>query len=53
MATIDLAPISAKIPNTEPELLVGTGVFSLENNTLYLPCYGYDYYLFRFETKND
>ena len=53
MATIDLAPISAKIPNTEPELLVGTGAFLLENNTLYLPCYGYDYYLFLFETKND
>jgi len=52
MVTIDLAQISPVISNN-PELLLGTGAFLLENHQLFLPCYGYDYYLFRFETKND
>jgi len=51
--TVDLSQLAPTISANEPELLIGTGAFLFENQKLLLPCFGYDYYLFRIENAND
>ncbi|MCK9243766.1 MAG: alpha-amylase family glycosyl hydrolase [Candidatus Marinimicrobia bacterium] len=51
--SVDLSQVLPDIADKEPQLLVGTGAFLFEDRILLLPCFGYDYYLFRLETKND